>query len=155
MIRRTYAVLAIALVAFLAAQAFASTPENDELFKTREAVWRAWFANDQKTLTELVPTDSIAINSGAENWDHQAEILKSAADFQAQGGKLVRLEFPRTEIRHYGDVAILYSEYLYETEMNGKHSVRRGHATEIFVRQNGRWTNPGWQTDSKAENSVQ
>jgi hypothetical protein len=98
--RRFCTVFAVGLIPILAAHALASTPEDEDLVKTREAVWRAWFANDQKTLTELVPADTIAINSGAENWDDEGEILKSAADFQAQGGKLVRLEFPRTEIRH-------------------------------------------------------
>src|SRR5262249_62112935 len=82
-----------------------SHPEEQDLLETREAVWRAWFANDQKTLQQLVPADTIAINSGEENWEYQPEILQSAADFQSHGGKLIRLEFPRTEIRRYGDVA--------------------------------------------------
>jgi len=35
-----------------------------------------------------------------------------------------------------------------ETEENGKRSVNSGRATEIFVRRNGEWVNPGWHTDS-------
>jgi len=35
-----------------------------------------------------------------------------------------------------------------ETEENGKRSVSSGRATEIFVRRNGEWVNPGWHTDN-------
>jgi hypothetical protein len=39
-------------------------------------------------------------------------------EFHATGGKLVRLEFPRTEIQHLGDVAIVWSGYVVETEVD-------------------------------------
>jgi hypothetical protein len=61
----------------------------------------------------------------------------------------VRLEFPRTEIQHFGHVAIIYSQYLVETEVGGKRKVETGRVTEIFVWRNGQWTNPGWHTDSE------
>ncbi len=147
--RKICAVFAVGLLATLVAPALALSAEDSDLLKSREAVWRAWFASDQKTLEELVPGDSIAINSSDNDWQDQAEILRSAAEFRAEGGKLVRLEFPRTEIRHYGDVAILYSHYLFETDVAGKHSVTAGLATEVFVLRNGRWTNPGWQTGAR------
>src|SRR6516225_561447 len=118
----------VAIVAALAMlvgfQSAARSDEQAQLLKVRETVWRAWFANDRKTLEELVPEGSIAINSGSKDWDHQAEILQSAADFQASGGKLIRLEFPRTEVQFFGDFAVTYSEYLYETEVQGKRTVR-------------------------------
>jgi len=114
----------------------------------RETVWRAWFANDAKTLEELVPADAIVISAGEEKWKNQQEVFKSAAEFQAGGGKLVRLEFPRTEIQRFGDVAIIWSAYSVETETNGKRSLSSGRVTEIFVRRDGRWINPGWHTDS-------
>ena len=60
----------------------------------------------------------------------------------------MRLEFPRNEIQRFGDVAIIYTQYELETEVGGKRSVSAGRATEIFVRRNGEWTNPGWHTDS-------
>jgi hypothetical protein len=128
----------------------AARPDNRvELLKAREAVWRAWFMNDTKVLEVLVPPDTIVISSGEENWKNQADILQSAAKFQAAGGKLIRLEFPRTEIQRFGDVAITYSRYRYETEVGGKRSVTAGRVTEIFVLRNGRWTNPGWHTDAE------
>jgi hypothetical protein len=145
----TVSVAVVVSLAMLAGFRLAAASDDQaQLLKVRETVWRAWFANDRKTLEELVPEGSIAINSGSKDWDHQAEILQSAADFQSSGGKLVRLEFPRTEVQWFGDVAITYSEYLYETDVKGQVSQHSGRATEIFVRRNGKWTNPGWHTDS-------
>jgi len=127
----------------------ANTEQDATLLGTREAVWRSWFANDAKVLRQLVPPETIVISAGEREWKHQAAVLQSAVDFQAQGGKLIRLEFPRTEIQHFGDVAILYSEYSLETEMHGKRSTSSGRATEVFVLRNGQWTNPGWHTDAE------
>jgi hypothetical protein len=120
-----------------------------QLLKVREAVWRSWSANDASILRELVPPGTIVISAGEPQWKHQSEVLQSAVDFQAQGGRLVRLEFPRTEIQRFGEVAILYSQYLVETEMKGKRSVSAGRATEVFVLRHGQWTNPGWHTDAE------
>jgi len=76
-------------------------------------------------------------------------VLHSAEEFQAQGGKLTRLEFPRTEVQRLGNVAVIYSEYVLEIEMGGKRSVSSGRVTEIFVLRKGKWSNPGWHTDSE------
>jgi len=122
--------------------------DRGEILKVRETVWRAWFANDTKTLEKLVPPDTIVISAGEEKWKNQAEVFQSAAEFQKEGGKLIRLEFPRTEIQRFGDVAIIWSTYLLETETNGKRSSASGRVTEIFVRRHGQWINPGWHTDS-------
>lgn len=150
--RRILSVSATVAAALLMVVGFESAARSDEraqLLKVREAVWRAWFANDRKALQELVPEGSIAINSGEEKWQNQAEILQSAADFQASGAKLVRLEFPRTEVQRFGDVAVTYSQYLYETEAQGQRSLKSGRVTEVFVLRHGKWTNPGWHTDSE------
>src|SRR5438876_1323021 len=138
-----------ALVLLIVSGLAAMPDDRAELLKAREAVWRSWFANDRQNLEVLVPKDTIVISSGEERWKNQADILQSAAKFQAAGGKLMRLEFPRTEIQRFGDVAITYSQYLYETEVDGKRSVTSGHVTEIFVLRNGKWTNPGWHTDTE------
>ena len=136
---------AVALVVTLAGSSLsAQDPDNAQLLKVREAVWRAYFENDTKTLVDLVPPDTIALGPG---WENQTDILRDAADFHAKGGKLLRLQFPRTEVRHYGDVAVTYSRYIYEIEMNGKRTVTTGNAMEIFVLRDGHWTNPGWHTD--------
>jgi ketosteroid isomerase-like protein len=141
--------IAIALACLTISGVAAKQDERAELLSAREAVWRAWFANDTKSLEALVPPDTIVISSGEKAFKNQADVFKEAADFHATGGKLIRLEFPRTEIQRFGDVAITYSQYLYETEVDGKRSVTSGRATEIFVLRNGKWTNPGWHTDSE------
>lgn len=147
-IRMTVAMVGALTTLFVSGLA-ASPNDRAELLKVREAVWRAWFANDTKTLEKLVPADTIVISAGEEKWHNQAEVFQSAAQFQAAGGKLIRLEFPRTEIQRFGDVAITYSQYVYETEVDGKRSLTSGRVTEIFVLRNGKWTNPGWHTDSE------
>jgi uncharacterized protein YndB with AHSA1/START domain len=136
------------LMVFVAVRA-GTADDRAEILKSRERVWRAWFANDRKTLEELVPPDTIVISAGDTEWKHQKEVFQAAADFQAQGGTLARLEFPRTEIQRFGDVAVIYTQYVVETESAGKRSVSSGRATEIFVLRNGKWTNPGWHTDSE------
>jgi ketosteroid isomerase-like protein len=126
-----------------------TSDSREEILKSREHVWRAFFANDRMALEQLVPPDTLVISSGETAWKHQKEVFQAAADFQAGGGKLVRLEFPRTEIQRFGDVAVLYTTYLVETESGGKHEVSSGRATEIFVFRDGKWVNPGWHTDSE------
>jgi ketosteroid isomerase-like protein len=143
------------LAAVLAAAAWAATvrarPQaaDTELLQVRERVWRAWFAGDIQTLEQLVPPDTIVMSGGEEQWKHQAEVLRTAAEFHAKGGKLLRLEFPRTEVQHYGDVAIVWSSYALELEVDGKKSSGSSRVTEIFVKRNGKWTNPGWHTDEE------
>jgi Domain of unknown function (DUF4440) len=146
---RLMSVLAVLVATVLGSRFAAARDERAELLKVRESVWRAWFVNDAKALEQLVPPGTIVISSGEKKWKDQADILRSAAEFQASGGKLVRLEFPRTEIQRFGDVAVTYSQYVYETEVAGKRSQTSGRVTEIFVLRNGNWTNPGWHTDSE------
>jgi ketosteroid isomerase-like protein len=142
-------VVAITLSAFPALATSPAAPQDDTaLLKVRETVWRAWFDGDLKTLEPLVPPDTLVISASEKNWKHQSDILSSSAEFHAGGGKLLRLEFPRTEVQHFGDVAIIWSQYLLEIEENGKRSVSSGRASEIFVFRDGHWTNPGWHTDS-------
>lgn len=122
--------------------------DRSALLADREAVWRAWFSGDEGRLRDTVPPDSIALNAGEEAWQDQEGILESSRTFAQSGARLVRLEFPRTEIRAYGDVAVLYTTYLFEVESGGEHHIQSGRGTEIFVRRSGRWVNPGWHLDS-------
>jgi ketosteroid isomerase-like protein len=126
----------------------AQKQDDQQLLEVREQVWRAWFANDTAALHKLVPPETIVMSGSEQNWEHQADVFQGAAKFQFQGEKLIRLEFPRTEVQHFGDVAIVWSNYVYEIETNGKRSVSTGHSSEIFVRRDGQWTNPGWHTNS-------
>jgi Domain of unknown function (DUF4440) len=122
--------------------------DQAQILKAREAVWRAWFAGDIPALQRLVPAETIVISGGEEAWKHQAEVLQSSTAFHASGGKLLKLEFPHTEVQRFGDVAVTWSTYRLELEVQGKRSVDTGRATEIFVLRDGHWVNPGWHTDS-------
>lgn len=121
---------------------------DTELLKVRETVWRAWFAGDVAVLRQRVPADTIVISAGDKEWKSRVDVLSEAAQFHGSGAKLVRLEFPKTLIQHFGNVAIIWSEYVLETESGGKRSLSSGRATEIFVRRNSAWVNPGWHTDA-------
>lgn len=150
--KRTLLLLAVlgitVAAAFHAVAAPSSATDRDQLLAAREAVWRDWFAGDRAALEREVPPETIAISASETNWHNQKEILQSAAEFHAADGKLLRLEFPRTEIQRFGDVAMLYSQYELETETNGKRSEESGRVTEIFVFRDGHWVNPGWHTDA-------
>jgi len=111
-------------------------------------VWQAWFANDHKALDQLLPADTLAINNGEETWENREAVLRGSREFASGGGRLVRLEFPRVEIQSYADVAVIYSQYIFETEAKGERKTSSGRATEVFLRKNGRWINPGWHMDS-------
>jgi len=63
-------------------------------------------------------------NSREKPFVRQAEILQSAKELAQSGAKLVRLEFPQTEMQVYGHTAIIYTTYLYELE-NKQGSLKR------------------------------
>src|SRR5580658_6402216 len=104
---RRFRLLVIASVVVLGSMSVAARAagviDQGNLKEVREAVWRAWFANDVPTLKKLVPADAIVISAGEKDWKHQAAIFESAAKFHADGGKLVRLAFPHTEEQRYGN----------------------------------------------------
>ena len=60
----------------------------------------------------------------------------------------MQLEFPKTEIQVYGNTVIIYTTYVYETEVNGQRSTASGRATEMFVRRGDELVNVGWHMDS-------
>lgn len=125
-----------------------SPAERDSLLHTREDAWRALFANDSNRIAQYFPAETLGINAGEESWADFKAVKAGSQAFVNSGSKLVRLEFPRTEIQRYGDVYIIYSLYTLETEQGGKHSVLSGRVTEVFVKRNGKWINPGWHMDS-------
>ncbi|MBZ5728906.1 MAG: nuclear transport factor 2 family protein [Acidobacteriia bacterium] len=125
-----------------------SDAQKKPLLDAREAVWRAWFAGDRAALEKLLPEELLTMEPGGGNWGNRQTVLDGAARFAASGSKLVRLEFPKTEIQVYGSTAIVYSNYVYETELAGKREVSSGRATEVFVRRNGAWVNPSWHMES-------
>lgn len=125
--------------------------ERKALLTAREAVWRAWYGGERQALTDLVPEELVTMGPGENGWSDRAAVLASSAAFAAGGGKLVRLEFPRTEIQAYGNTAIIYTSYELDVERGGRTRTERGKATEIFVRRGGRWLNTGWQLGPEGE----
>ena len=125
------------------------SPEvRERILTAREAVWRAWFTNDRAALEKLIPEEVIAIGNGEDAWANRAKIFADAKGFVEAGGKLVRLDFPKTEIQVYGNTVLVYTTYLLETEMNGKRNTASGRATEMFVRRGDELVNVGWHMDS-------
>jgi hypothetical protein len=152
--RRTLRSAAPVLVLFASVFAFAlpaPAQSSDDLLQVREAVWRAWFAGDIPTLEKLVPADTIVVGEGDQDFQSQADVIADSKKFHDGGGKLICLEFPATKVQRFGDVAILYSRYVYEIETGGKRVVHAGHSTETFVLRDGHWVNPGWQTASDSK----
>ena len=134
-------------------QLAAPHPLDDQMKKrlldAREAVWRAYFGGDRATLEKLIPEETIAIDPGGDpNWSGLQKILQGSTEFAKNGGKLIKLEFPKTEIQMYGMTAVIYSIYSYELEVGGKRTTNTGRVTEVFVLRNGQWVNPGWHMDS-------
>ena len=125
-----------------------SGDEKRRLLDAREAVWRAFFAGDRASLEKLLPQELLAIEPWSSAWSDRQAVLAASEHFAASGGKLVRLEFSKTEIQAYGDTAIVYSNYLCEAEQNGKRTASIGRATEVFVNHNGAWVNPSWHLDN-------
>ena len=124
-----------------------SEPEKKSLLQAREAVWRAFFAGDRAALEKLLPEELVTMEPQG-GWGNRRAVLDASAQFAAGGGKLVRLEFPKTEIQAYGYTAIVYSNYLYELDQGGKRSTNAGRVTEVFVLHNGAWVNPSWHMDT-------
>jgi hypothetical protein len=124
------------------------TPEiRQRILAKRDAVWKAWFANDRAMLDKLIPEEAIAINSGTKAWANRAAILAGAKAFADSGAKLVKLEFPKTEIQAYGNTVLIYTTYVYETEKDGQRTTTSGRGTEMFVRRGDELVNVGWHLD--------
>ncbi len=139
---------ALCLVLMMATVSCAQTLKSDDaLLSARRTVWEAWFAGDTTRLEEMLPSDTIVMSAGETSWKNQQDVLREAREFHDSGGKLVRLEFPRTEVQHFGDVAVIWSDYRVELRSSGKKVTSKGRVTEVFVLRNGRWTNPGWHTE--------
>lgn len=125
------------------------SPEvRQRILSARDAVWKAWFGNDRAALERLIPEEVIAINNGSDEWSDRAAVLDGAKRFAESGGKLVKLEFPKTEIQVYGNTVLVYTTYLYEIDTNGKRTTASGRATEMFVRRGDELVNVGWHMDS-------
>jgi hypothetical protein len=119
-----------------------------DLQRARDAVWRAWFANDRHTLERLLPADFVGIGWGGGPWDTRDTALSGAAAFAASGGRLTSLEFTNDRWQRFGNVATVFSNYRLVLHTGEATTTQSGRATEVFVRRNGQWVNPAWHLDS-------
>lgn len=133
-------------------QMAAPRPLGDQMKKrlldAREAVWRAYFAGDRAALEKLIPEETLTIEAGDNTWGNRQTVLDGSTQFAKSGGKLLKLEFPKTEIQMFGFTAVVYSTYAYELEAGGQKVNQSGRVTEVFVLRKGQWVNPGWHMDS-------
>ena len=124
-----------------------SGPAKARLLEAREAVWRAFFAHDQAALDRLIPDELITIEANGNEFGNRRAVMAGSEAFAKSGARLVKLEFPKTEIQCYGNTAVVYSTYLYELEKDGQRNANSGRVTEVFVQRKGQWVNPGWHMD--------
>ena len=148
--RTLLSILALALApSMLGAQSTTlDAKSRGDLLATRELAWRAWFSGDNKTLEAMLPAEFVGVGWGGGPWNSKAESIAASQEFAKNGGKLHTLDFPKTEIQAYGDVAFVYSTYKVAFASGGQDVVQEGRSTEIFVRKNGKWLHPGWHLDS-------
>ena len=119
------------------------------LLAFRDSVWHAWFAGDTAFLRRALPADFLSIPFGDDTaWTGRDQTIAGSAEYAASGGKMTKLEFPRTEVQVAGNTAIILTTYKMELENGGNRSTFAGRATEIFVRQGGKWVHPSWHLDS-------
>lgn len=119
-----------------------------ELLDARDTAWRSFFQKDLAVVERILAPQLIAIQENSERWENRTRLMALAKAMSEQGVKLLRLEFPRTQIQLFGDTAILYYTYIFETGSNGKSAVDGGRGTEVFVRRDGKWVDVGWHLDN-------
>jgi hypothetical protein len=142
--------LALCLVLAQSAIAQSKTVER-QLLAARDTIWHAWFTNDTVQLDRMLPEAAASGENGGEmHWSDRAAIMNQARDFARSGARLERLDFTNTHISLTGSVAVITSNYRMIVRSAARADTSRGHATEVFVRDGGRWVNPYWQLERGA-----
>ena len=108
----------------------------------RDAIWRAWFANDTVALARLLPRSTTA--GDQRGWETRDEIVEGSRRSASSGRRLVGIRFDDTRIHANGDVVVVFSNYTMELEQQGQRSTVTGSASEVFVRAGDSWQNPFW-----------
>jgi hypothetical protein len=129
------------------AAALTKSDQIDEATRTavlaaRDAIWRAWFANDTAALTRLLPRSTTAGEGGG--WESRDEIVAGSRRSASSGVRLLAIRFDDTRIHANGNVAVVFSNYTMELDSHGQRTTVTGNASEVFVRTDGIWQNPFW-----------
>ena len=116
------------------------------LMDLRESIWRAWFTNDSAFLRHTLRPDMVAADDQQGGLKTREDILADTKKFADSGAKILKLEFPHTEIRIFEQTAILVSDFRWEGQADGKTiGPVTGHTTDIFIYRDGKWYESGWQ----------
>lgn len=121
-----------------------SATERGALLKARDEVWHACLTLDIPGIEATIPDELVGLEAVGQDWSTKEGLLRYAKANQSKRPALVKLEFPRTDIHAYGDVVTLYTTYAYSLKRGDEVKEHSGHATETFVRRDGRWLNSGW-----------
>jgi Domain of unknown function (DUF4440) len=133
-----------------AAATLPSEQVRQELLAARERAWRfvLSFQNDPAAVERIYASEFIAVEAASETLEDRFGLTFVAESMRQRGDQLLRLKFPRTDIRLYGDTAILYYTYIMERRLGGEKVIDSGRGTEIFVRRNDRWLDAGRHLDN-------
>lgn len=132
-----------------AGQASPVTEEvRKELLEARETAWRSFVGKDASAVEGILAPELIAIQESSGKWEDRASLLSLAREMSERGVEIRRLEFPRTQIQLFGNTAILYYTYIFETGLGARSGVSAGRGTEVFVHRGGKWVDVGWHLDN-------
>ena len=115
---------------------------RSQVLAARDAIWRAWVANDTVALARLLPRSTTA--GDERGWEGRDEIVAGSRRSVASGRRLVGLRFDDTRMHANGNVVVVFSSYTLELEEQGRRSTVTGSASEVFVHTDGAWRNPFW-----------
>ena len=121
--------------------------ELAELEAIREKVWINWFAGDTAALRRVLGPELVAISGDSPDYQSLEATLAGSAQFKAGGATLASVTFTSPVVHRFGDVVVMFSHYALVIEKDGQRSDVAGRATEVFVRNNGRWVHTSWHLD--------
>jgi ketosteroid isomerase-like protein len=143
----------IAAAAPLAAQAAptvtATLPAEElkALDAIRKDVWVNWFGGDTAALRRVLTPELVAISPDSPHWQGLEATLAGSAGFKAGGGNLLSVTFDSTTVHRLGNVVVMFSHYALLLEHEAKRQTQKGRATEVFVRNQGKWAHTSWHLD--------
>jgi uncharacterized protein DUF4440/type II secretion system GspD-like secretin len=123
---------------------------HQQLKAARDLAWRSFFQKDTSAVAGILAPELVAIQESSDRWDDRGSLIAMAKSMSQRGLQLSRLEFPHTEIRLYGDTAILYYTYVMEQRLGSQAVVDAGRGTEVFVWREDKWVDAGWHLDNGA-----
>lgn len=121
--------------------------ELTSLESLRKDVWIQWFSGDTAALRKVLSPELVAVSPDGPHWFSLQESLNGSANYKASGAKLLSVDFDSTMVHRFGEVVVMFSHYTVVTEKSGKRATTKGRATELFVRNNGKWVHTSWHID--------